>query len=147
MEQQLDRISLDDLRVTVPSGKKQIAPHKGQSVWVYPYGRPARETEELRRLFSRVQRGDVEAEEATFDRLSSFAAGEIVKWDLVDYRSNDPYPQPDSGAVFGAIPDEPWAFIVRALLGIESEGEGSGDSDESDDGSSDETSEPSPETS
>ncbi len=137
----LDRISLDDLRVTVPSGKKQIVPHKGQSVWVYPYGRPARETEELRRLFAHIGRGDTEAEDMAFDRLSDFAAGECVKWDLTDFRTGKEYPQPKSGKVFGGIPDEPWAFIVRRLLGIESEGEGEGGSDESDDGSSDETSE------
>jgi len=119
---ELDRIKFDGLRHKMPSGK-EIVPHAGQSAWVYGYGRPASETEELRQLYSAMGRGDEEADKQAFGRLCEFIAEEVDRWDLVNWRTGEAYPQPTNGDAVAMMPDPALAYLINKLLGIETEGE------------------------
>lgn len=117
--EQLDRIRLDEFEITRPSGAK-VKPHAGQSVWVYGYGRSASET-------ARAQARITGANDPVtrLDALCAFLAGEIVKWDIASPRTGEPYPDPSASAV-ADLPDDLVVFLTQRILGIETQGEGSG---------------------
>lgn len=114
----LDRIRLDDFTVTAPSGAK-IKPHAGQSVWVHGYGRSAADTAAIGAALQ-----DQSDQMAALGVLCSFVADEVVRWDVVNPRTGEAYPAPESSEAVATLPDSLLAFITRRLLGVESEGEG-----------------------
>lgn len=112
-QEQLDRIPLDDFEVKRPSGAL-IKPHAGQSVWVHGYGRAMADV-------MKAQAGETADEK--LQSAVGFLAGEIVKWDIINPRTGEPYPDPSRESIM-LIPDELFAFITRRVFGAESEGEG-----------------------
>lgn len=120
----LDRIRLDDLRVKTPSGR-EITPHAGQSVWVYPYGRSLDDVASLNQAVAGLAgpEGD-----AALTRLCEFLASEIGRHDVENFRTGEPYPTEVNAANIRQWPDDLVAFLVRRMTGQETEGEGSGGS-------------------
>lgn len=115
----LDRISLDDFKVTLPSGQV-VKPHQGQSVWVYGYGRGVDETARFGTRMSAAESPD-----AQLAVTSEFLAGEIARWDLLNPRTRQPYGEPTVDVVAG-LPDQLYAYLFRRIMGTETEGKGGG---------------------
>jgi len=114
---ELDRIRLDDFRVKTPGGR-DIVPHAGQSVWVYPYGRSLEDVDALN------------VDGVGMGEICGFLAGEIQKWDIVNYRTGEAY-GPPSAETMRQLPDKLAGHIVTLLAGTETEGEGTADSADS----------------
>jgi len=115
----LDRITLDEFKVTLPSGQ-HYCPHKGQSVWVYGYGRGVDETA---RFGTRM--GAAETPDDQLAITSEFLAGEIARWDLLNPRTGQPYGDP-TPEVVAKLDDKLYAFLFRRIMGTETEGKGGG---------------------
>lgn len=124
----LDRIHLGDFRVRQPSGA-EITPHKGQSVWAYGYGLSAQDIDAFQARMSMAREGG-----NGLDELAGFVSSEVVKWDIKNPRTGDPYPQPrfNDGSpnteAIKALPNALLAFIVGRLVRSETQGEDNADS-------------------
>jgi hypothetical protein len=114
---QLDCINVGELRVKQPSGA-EIVPYKGQRVWCYGYGRSVAEMAAVA--------AKIDEAPTMLDRVRVMAeliANECPKWDLIDYRTRQPYAAPSPEVVM-TFPDDLLNFLVTRLVGKETEGEG-----------------------
>lgn len=118
----LERVTLDDFTITMPVSKDKIAPHKGESVWILPYGLSLKDEFDLQQFQEAAARGDNGATDAMFTRICEFMAERIVGWDITDVRGK-PYAQPYQNAeAIGAIPSPLFVHLVQAVKGDEPEG-------------------------
>lgn len=113
----LDAIHLDEFKHTQPSGQV-IAPHKGQTVWVYGYGRGSDETARFQARLGAAQTPDEQ-----LDVTAAFLAGEIAKWTLCNARTGEPYGPPTAETV-KTLPDALFLWLAQKIMGSESAGKG-----------------------
>ena len=117
----LDEIKLDDFEVKM-SGGRVAHPHKGESVWLLPYGLSLEDEVLIGRLMDAARSGaDEEKVDEMLDDMSVRLAKLIVGWSITDALGN-PYPQPSDGPSIKLIPTRLFMHLMKCIKGDEPEG-------------------------
>lgn len=121
-EGSLDEIKLDDFEVTL-SGGRVSHPHKGESVWLLPYGISLEDEMAMARFMdaaksSATEQGDLDE---MFDALCVRLSKAIVGWTITDPRGQA-YPQPTDGPSIKLIPSRLFKYLMERIRGDETEG-------------------------
>lgn len=120
----LDQVLLDDFTYKTPTGR-EITPHKGESVWLLPYGFTLEDETRIQK-FRALAQGDATGEklDAQMDAMCDILSRIIVGWDVTDERGQ-PYEQPHANpAAIGRIPSRLLYHLIMLIQGGETEGKG-----------------------
>jgi hypothetical protein len=122
----LEELRLDDFAVTGLSGAR-LYPHRGQSVWLSPYGMTLEDQEALEKFNAMSPDDPGEVVEHQYQLLLQVLTRLVVTWNLTDARGQ-PYPPPTGEgdtAAFMRLPAKLIGHLFSLLKG-EPEGNVSG---------------------
>jgi len=120
---------LDVGQYTLP-GKRGVRPYEGQTVWLDPYI----DSQTERRIQSLQDALGDDPENADVWATLCATMDEIVwGWNITD-KFDNPIPQPGDEGCWDAVPSWFMAHLIQEAAGVETEGEGSGGSTDSENG-------------
>jgi len=122
----LEELKLDTFTVDGLTGAK-LYPHRGQSIWLSPYGMSLEDQEALEKFNALEATDPADRVERQYHMLMSMLARLVVTWNITDARGVA-YPPPageDDVDAFKRLPSKLVAHLLTLLRG-ETEGNASG---------------------